>query len=61
MRLQFRCQQFQSDAATAVCDMFAGQTLHVPTCLLEGKGVRKWQLQIQRLLSHAIFIEYGKL
>ena len=28
MKLQFRHQQFQSDAAAAICDVFAGQPFH---------------------------------
>ena len=31
MKLQFRHQQFQTDAATAVCDVFAGQPHQTPT------------------------------
>ena len=35
MRLQFRHQKFQSDAATAVCDVFAGQLFHAPTYMID--------------------------
>ena len=35
MKLQFRHQQFQSDAATAVCDVFAGQLFHTPTYMID--------------------------
>ncbi len=35
MKLQFRHQQFQSDAATAVCDVFAGQPFHAPTYMID--------------------------
>lgn len=31
MKIQFRHQKFQSDAATAVCDVFAGQPFQAPT------------------------------
>ena len=31
MKLQFRHQKFQADAATAVCDVFAGQPFQAPT------------------------------
>jgi len=35
MKLQFRHQQFQSDAAKAVCDVFAGQPFHAPTYMID--------------------------
>lgn len=35
MKLQFRHQRFQSDAATAVCDVFAGQPFHAPTYMID--------------------------
>ena len=35
MKLQFRHQKFQSDAATAVCDVFAGQPFHAPTYMID--------------------------
>lgn len=31
MKLQFKHQQFQTDAAKAVCDVFAGQPYRTPT------------------------------
>ena len=35
MKLQFRHQKFQSDAATAVCDVFTGQPFHAPTYMVD--------------------------
>lgn len=35
MKLQFRHQQFQADAAIAVCDVFAGQPYHAPTYMVD--------------------------
>jgi len=35
MKLQFRHQAFQADAARAVCDVFAGQPFHTPTYLVD--------------------------
>lgn len=35
MKLQFRHQPFQKDAATAVCDVFAGQAFHSPTYMMD--------------------------
>lgn len=35
MKLQFRHQKFQADAATAVCDVFAGQPFHTPTYMID--------------------------
>jgi type III restriction enzyme len=40
MKLQFRHQQFQSDAAKAVCDVFAGQPFHAPTYMIDPGLVR---------------------
>jgi type III restriction enzyme len=46
MKLQFRHQGFQADAAKAVCDVFAGQPFHMPTYMIDsGFG--------QRSLTHA--------
>jgi len=35
MKLQFRHQRFQEDAAKAVCDAFAGQPYHTPTYMID--------------------------
>ena len=35
MRLQFRHQAFQADAAKAVCDVFAGQPFRTPTYMID--------------------------
>jgi type III restriction enzyme len=35
MKLQFRHQKFQEDAANAVCDVFAGQPFHAPTYMID--------------------------
>ena len=35
MKLQFRHQSFQLDAATAICDVFAGQPFHSPTYMVD--------------------------
>ena len=35
MKLQFRHQKFQADAAKAVCDVFAGQPFHEPTYMID--------------------------
>ncbi len=35
MKLQFRHQKFQADAAIAVCDVFAGQLFHAPTYMID--------------------------
>ena len=46
MKLQFRHQPFQADAANAVCDVFAGQPFRAPTYMIDsGLG--------ERLLTHA--------
>ena len=39
MKLKFRHQQFQADAASVVCDAFAGQPFHTPTYMIDpGRG-----------------------
>ncbi len=35
MKLQFRHQAFQADAAKAVCDVFVGQPFHMPTYMVD--------------------------
>ena len=35
MKLQFRHQPFQADAAKAVCDVFAGQPFRTPTYMID--------------------------
>lgn len=35
MKLQFRHQLFQADAAKAVCDVFAGQPFRTPTYMID--------------------------
>ncbi len=35
MRLQFRHQKFQSDAANAICEVFNGQPFHSPTYMID--------------------------
>ncbi|MFZ3170492.1 MAG: hypothetical protein WA118_00665 [Carboxydocellales bacterium] len=38
MKLQFKHQKFQADAAKAVCDVFAGQPYLTPTYMMD-KGI----------------------
>jgi type III restriction enzyme len=35
MKLQFRHQKFQADAAKAVCDVFAGQPCRTPSYMID--------------------------
>ena len=35
MKLQFKHQAFQADAANAVCDVFAGQPFRTPTYMID--------------------------
>ena len=44
MRLQFKHQKFQSDAARAVCDVFAGQPYLTPTYMMD-KGMGQQTIQ----------------
>lgn len=41
MKLQFKHQKFQADAANAVCDVFAGQPYLTPTYMMD-KGYQGW-------------------
>ena len=40
MKLQFKHQKFQADAAKAVCDVFAGQPYLTPTYMMD-RGIGK--------------------
>ncbi|MEG0900456.1 MAG: hypothetical protein RSF40_12220 [Oscillospiraceae bacterium] len=44
MKLQFKHQKFQADAATAVCDVFAGQPYFTPTYTI-AKGAGTYQIE----------------
>ncbi|MBW7572488.1 type III restriction-modification system endonuclease [Caproiciproducens faecalis] len=41
MKLQFKHQKFQADAAKAVCDVFAGQPYYTPTYMIDKGTVQK--------------------
>ena len=44
MKLRFRHQSFQADAAKAVCDVFAGQPFSAPTYMIDpglGRGAQE--------------------
>lgn len=42
MKLQFKHQKFQADAAKAVCDVFAGQPYLTPTYMMDsGTGYQQ--------------------
>ena len=45
MKLQFKHQKFQADAAKAVCDVFAGQPNLTPTYMMD-KGAAKGEEQL---------------
>ncbi|MEG2650001.1 MAG: DEAD/DEAH box helicase family protein [Eubacterium sp.] len=45
MKLQFKYQKFQADAANAVCDVFAGQPYRTPTYMMD-KGTGTYQIDI---------------
>ena len=45
MKLQFKHQKFQADAANAVCDVFAGQPYLTPTYMMD-KGTGTYQMTI---------------
>ena len=46
MKLQFKHQKFQADAAKAVCDVFAGQPYMTPTYMID-KGISEQEPQGQ--------------
>jgi len=45
MKLQFKHQKFQADAANAVCDVFAGQPYLTPTYMMD-KGTGNYQISM---------------
>ena len=45
MKLQFKHQKFQADAANAVCEVFAGQPYLTPTYMMD-KGTDTYQMTI---------------
>jgi type III restriction enzyme len=47
MKLQFKHQKFQADAAKAVCDVFAGQPYLTPTYMMD-RGAIKGAYQVSR-------------
>ena len=44
MKLQFRHQPFQADAASAVCEVFAGQPFRTPSYMIDS-GYEGYLLQ----------------
>ena len=57
MKLQFKHQKFQADAAKAVCDVFVGQPFLTPTYMLD-KGVAKDDEQV-RMADENEFLGWG--
>lgn len=45
MKLQFKHQKFQADAANAICDVFAGQPYLTPTYMMD-KGIGQHQMTL---------------
>ena len=50
MKLQFKHQKFQADAAKAVVDVFAGQPYLTPTYMMD-RGVGQYQVGIEEDLD----------
>ncbi len=46
MKLQFKHQKFQADAAKAVCDVFAGQPFLTPSYMMDKGYVKNEQMTI---------------
>ena len=53
MKLQFRHQTFQTEAAKAVCDVFAGQPLRAPTYMID-PGIEHNEAVWQKLLPDSV-------
>jgi type III restriction enzyme len=51
MKLQFKHQKFQADAAKAVVDVFAGQPYLTPTYMMD-RGTGTYQLNMMRTKLH---------
>ena len=48
MKLQFKNQKFQADAAKAVCDVFAGQPYMTSSYMID-KGISEQEAQQQQV------------
>ena len=59
MKLQFKHQKFQADAAKAVCDVFAGQPYRAPTYLID-PGVGQIDME-ERRTSQALIMRPSPL
>jgi type III restriction enzyme len=46
MKLQFKHQKFQADAAKAVCDVFAGQPFLTPSHMIDRGSMRDYQMTL---------------
>lgn len=46
MKLQFKHQQFQADAAKAVCDVFTGQPYLTPTYMMDQGFIKEHQVRV---------------
>ena len=53
MKLQFKHQKFQADAAKAVVDVFAGQPYLTPTYLMD-RGSDTHQLTLEEMSFHRL-------
>ena len=51
MKIQYRHQKFQADAAKAVVDVFAGQTYLTPTYMMD-RGNGNYQIGVNEDLSY---------
>ena len=55
MKLQFKHQAFQADAANAVCDVFAGQPFRTPTYMIDS-GIGQMTVSQMEWISAFLFL-----
>ena len=46
MKIKFKNQQFQADAAKAVCDVFTGQPYLTPTYMMDQGFIKEHQVRV---------------
>lgn len=57
MKLQFKHQKFQADAAKAVCDAFAGQPFHSATYLVDSGYLPEEQMKMAEVAGQASLLD----
>lgn len=59
MKLQFRHQPFQADAAKAVCDVYAGQPFRTPTYMIDSGTTKTFEGEKEKIGVQLNFLGYN--